>query len=299
MIGELLTIIAPILICAAIGFSWIRVFKQPYDTGFITNLVTNVGVPSLIFSSLTNGTIAPDAFGAFALAAALTMVGMGLLAWPILRMAGLPWRTYLTPMIYGNAGNMGLPLCLFAFGKEGLGFAIGFFAVSAVSQFTIGAWVLSGQSAGRFLLRQPAPWSVVVALIFVLGELHAPLFLANTTHLIGGFTIPLMLITLGVSLARMKATRPLGTLGLAVLRSGGGFLIALFLGRVVFGFEGVALGVLLVEASMPVAVFNYLFAQRYNRSPEDIASLVVTSTLLAFLFLPGLLWVAIHLSGGG
>ncbi|MGV0761842.1 AEC family transporter [Tistrella mobilis] len=297
MIGELITIIAPILVCAAIGFSWIRVFRQPYDTGMITNLVTNIGVPCLIFSNLTNGQVAPGAFGEFALAAASTMVMMGFIAWPILRAAGLPWRTWLTPIIYGNAGNMGLPLCLFAFGPEGLGYAIGYFAVSAVSQFTIGAWVLSGEPAGRFILRQPAPWSVVAALIFVLGGVPVPKFLSNTTHLIGGFTIPLMLITLGVSLARMKAVRPLGTLGLALLRSLGGFVVALFLGLVVFRFEGVELGVLLVEASMPVAVFNYLFAQRYDRSPAEVASLVVTSTLLIFLLLPGLLWVALHLAG--
>jgi len=36
-------------------------------------------------------------------------------------------------------------------------------------------------------------------------------------------------------------------------------------------------------------VFNYLFAVRAGRSPEQVASLVLCSTLLAFLFLPLLL----------
>lgn len=44
---------------------------------------------------------------------------------------------------------------------------------------------------------------------------------------------------------------------------------------------------------MPVAVFNYLFAQRYERAPSEVASLVVTSTLMAFVLLPGLIAVAL------
>jgi hypothetical protein len=40
---------------------------------------------------------------------------------------------------------------------------------------------------------------------------------------------------------------------------------------------------------MPAAVFNYLLAQRYDRSPEQVASIVVVSTLLAAVSLPLLL----------
>ena len=48
-------------------------------------------------------------------------------------------------------------------------------------------------------------------------------------------------------------------------------------------------GVLVMQSAMPVAVFNYLFAVRANRSPEAVASLVLCSTLLSFVFLPLLL----------
>jgi len=40
---------------------------------------------------------------------------------------------------------------------------------------------------------------------------------------------------------------------------------------------------------MPVAVVNYIFAVRYNRDPQTMASLVVISTLLSFATLPALL----------
>ena len=43
-------------------------------------------------------------------------------------------------------------------------------------------------------------------------------------------------------------------------------------------------------SGMPVAVFNYLFALRYERDPELVAGAVLASSLIAFLLLPGLLW---------
>ncbi len=46
---------------------------------------------------------------------------------------------------------------------------------------------------------------------------------------------------------------------------------------------------LIVQCSMPVAVFNYLFAEMYNRSPADVASLVLVSTLISYATLPILL----------
>jgi len=58
----------------------------------------------------------------------------------------------------------------------------------------------------------------------------------------------------------------------------------------ILGLEGVARGIMILQSAMPVAVFSYLFAVRYNRSPEEVAGTVVISTLLSFLTLPALLW---------
>jgi predicted permease len=60
----------------------------------------------------------------------------------------------------------------------------------------------------------------------------------------------------------------------------------------VLGLTGTVRGVVLIEMAMPVAVFNYLFAQRYGNRPEEVAGLVLVSTVLAFALLPVLLWLA-------
>jgi predicted permease len=104
-----------------------------------------------------------------------------------------------------------------------------------------------------------------------------------------GLTIPLMLLTLGVSLARLRVPRFSRSLLVALARMGLGFGAGLAVAHV-FGLDGVARGVLILDASMPVAVFNYLLAERYDRAPDEVAGAVVVSTLLSFGTLPLLLW---------
>ena len=53
--------------------------------------------------------------------------------------------------------------------------------------------------------------------------------------------------------------------------------------------DGLTRKVLVLQASMPVGVLNYLFAQRYGRSPEQVASLVLVSTLISIISIPMLL----------
>ena len=48
-------------------------------------------------------------------------------------------------------------------------------------------------------------------------------------------------------------------------------------------------GVLIIESAMPLAVFNFLLAARYDRHPEDIAGAILVSTVLSFLTMPALL----------
>jgi hypothetical protein len=110
----------------------------------------------------------------------------------------------------------------------------------------------------------------------------------NATTLLGGFAIPVMLLALGVAIAEMKVTDLSHSLGLSLLRLAMGLTIGFGMSQML-GFSGVARGVLILQCAMPAAVFNYLLAQRYDRSPDQVASIVVVSTLLAAATLPFLL----------
>jgi predicted permease len=183
---------------------------------------------------------------------------------------------------------MGLPLCLFAFGEPGLALAIVFFAVSSMLQFTVGVGIAAGSADPRRLLRLPLIYAVAAALAVMATGAPVPAWLANTAELIGGLTIPLMLFALGVSLARLQIGSLRRSLALSLVRILGGVALGFGIGWAL-GLSDAARGVLAIQSAMPVAVFNYLFAQLYRREPAEVAGMIVLSTLISFATLPALL----------
>jgi hypothetical protein len=285
--AELAAIVAPIFVCAAIGFAWAR-RRRPFDAEFVTAVVTSVGTPFLIFSALTQLPLDLRLVGEMAGTTALAFLGFALLGLAALKAAGLSLRSYLPALMFPNAGNMGLPLCLFAFGERGLALAIVFFAVSSTLQFTLGVGIAAGSADPRRLLRLPLIYAVAAALVVVATGLPVPGWIANTADLIGGLTIPLMLIALGVSLARLKIGSLKRSLALSLVRLAGGLALGYGIGWDL-GLSADARGVLAIQSAMPVAVFNYLFAQLYQREPAEVAGMIVISTIISFATLPALL----------
>jgi len=285
--AELAAIIAPIFICAGIGFAWARL-RRPFESDFVTALVTTVGAPFLVFSSLTRLPLAVATVAEMIGATLLAFTGFTLLGIGVLRAARLPLRSYLPALMFPNAGNMGLPLCLFAFGEPGLALAVVFFAVSATLQFTAGVGIAAGSTDLRRLLRLPLIYAVIAALAVVATGVRVPGWLANTADMIGGLTIPLMLFALGVSLARLQIGSLGRSLALSLVRIVGGAGLGFGIGWAL-GLSDAARGVLAIQSAMPVAVFNYLFAQLYQREPAEVAGMIVLSTLISFATLPALL----------
>ncbi|MSO84922.1 MAG: AEC family transporter [Rhodospirillales bacterium] len=287
MFETLVTIIAPVLICAAIGYAWAKSGRR-YDVEIVTVLATSISLPALVFTTLVETQIEIAALGKM-VAAAVAATGLfGAVGAAVLKLARIPLRSFLPAMMFPNVGNMGLPLAALGFGEAGLALAIVFFAVSVVLQITIGVALAAGTVSPRALVRIPALYAVAGAIVILAGGLEAPAWLLNTTRILGGMLVPLMLITLGVSLAGLKVGNLGRGLGLALLRFALGIGAGLGVGYAL-GLEDTARAILILQAAMPVAVINFLFAQRYGTDPAEVAGLVVISTLFGFATLPFLI----------
>lgn len=291
MLGELLSIIAPVFVVAGIGYIWVK-RGHPFETDMVTALIVNIGGPSLVFVTLTDVEMNLDAFVTMVGASVSAIAAFALIAAGILKMSGTGVRTYIPSMMFPNTGNMGLPLCLLAFGEAGLALAIVYFTVAAVGQFTIGVGIASGSMSFGRLAKIPMLYAVAAAIFVISSGVEPPDVILNTTRLLGGMTIPMMLIALGVSLGRLRVSSIKRSLSLSLLRLVMGFAVGVGVAWV-FGFEGLERSVIIVQSAMPVAVFNYLFAARYKRDPEEVAGMVVISTVLSFVTLPALLWYVI------
>ncbi len=284
----LFTIIAPVLICCGVGYLWERLGKS-LDVGAITSLVTLIGAPCLVFHTVANLTIELPALAMMAGATATVLAVLAAVGYGILKALGMPRRAHLAALIFPNIGNMGIPLNYLAFGDEGLQYAIAVFAVVSLTMFTAGVALIAGSVSLKALTRVPLVFALVPAVAFVATGAAPPAWLNATTQLLGGIAIPLMLLALGASLARLGVGNLPRSLGLAVLRGGLGFAVGVGVAAA-FGMTGAARGVLIIQSAMPVAVFSYLFAERFQAGAEEIAGVVVVSTVLSFATLPFLLW---------
>lgn len=287
MFDILLNIIAPVVITAGLGFYWAK-SGRAFSTETVTGLVTNIGAPLLIFTTLNNLEMPLTNFFDFGMIAALAAASFCVIGFVILSALKLNIRDYLPGLMFPNAGNMGIPLCMFAFGEPGLALAIAVFTVFSMLQFTFGIWLSSGTNSLGQLAKTPLIYAVAIALVSKWLNIEIPIWINNTTGLLGSLTIPLMLLALGVSLASLSVSHLKLATGLSLLRLTIGFFVGYGL-SILFNLEGVERGVMILECSMPVAVFNYLFSLRYKRAHSHVAGMVLVSTLLSFITLPALL----------
>ena len=280
-------VVAPVFLLAAVGFAWVRLGFE-YRMEFVTRIAMTLSVPCLIFVSLMQTEIDPAALTTLSAAALAAYAGVGIASLALVGLGRLELRTYLAPIVFGNTGNLGLPLALFAFGDEGLGYAVVVFAIMAIISFTIGVWLVSGGGGFLKVMREPMVAGTVLGALFLWQGWQTPTFLTNTLDLIGQLAIPLMLITLGVAVARLAP----GRLGRAVWLSLAKAAICIGIAWVVgrwFDLPPVAFAVLVLQVGTPVGVTSYLLAEKYGADADAVAGLVVVSTLLSVALLPALL----------
>ena len=292
MVGQLLGIISPILLCAGVGMVWVRLDYE-FPTDFVTRVIMYLGAPCMVLSSLTKMHADLNAVVITMVLGLVVMSLVGLVGWVALRRYRMDVHSFLPSILFPNCGNMGLSLCLFAFGDQGLTLGVGYFISMLFFQFTLGNFIYShgrGSWGDRIksLAGQPVIYAMVVGLICMKNQWGLPLWAANTTQLMGNVTIPLMLLTLGASLARLQVGAWKMSLAFSFLRIFGGLAAAWAL-CALFDVQGLTRKVILLQSAMPVAVFNYLFALHYKRRHEDVAGIVVVSTLVGFAFLPFLI----------
>ena len=279
-----LNITAPVFILAAVGYGWVKLGFE-YRVEFVTRLAMTLSVPCLIFVALMTAAIDPQALGSLSLASFTAYGLVSIVFLGIIKLRKLDTSTYLAPLVFGNTGNLGLPLAMFAFGEEGLSYAVVVFAVMAILSFTIGVWVVAGGGSPIRVIKEPVVAATFLGALFLWQGWQTPIFLTNALELIGQMAIPIMLITLGVAIARLETNdmgRAVWLSAIKVVVSAG----AAWTAARWFGLAPIPSAVLIVQLATPVAVTSYLLAEKYGHEAQPVAGLVVASTLLCVISLP-------------
>ncbi len=292
VIGDLLAVVAPVFICVGIGLLWAKL-KKPFDTDIITSLVYNVGAPCLIVATFAKVKISTAALAEIALAGTLCYAAFAVVGAAVLRAGRLSIADYLPSLMFPLTGSMGLSVCLFALGDPGLALALIYFMLGTLGTFTVGNALAAGRISLKEIARTPAIYAVFVAVYMVADEAQLPQWIVNTTSLLGGIVIPMQLIALGRSLMQLRVAGVGRSAALGLLRLAMGVTVGWGVAAAL-GLEGAARAVVILQSAMPVAVSSYLFAQLYGRKPEEVAGMVLVSTVVSFLTLPVLLYFVLH-----
>jgi predicted permease len=294
VIAEVAAVLAPVFVMAALGYGW-RLTGAPFDLPFVTRMIMYVAGPCLVFTSLSQLTVPLAEFWSMAGAMVVVTLAVAAVSAVLIKILKLSQRSFLPALTLGNTGNLGLPLCLFAFGEEGLGLAVAIYVTNSLLQFTFVPMLNSRVSAVRTLLTTPILYGALAGLAVVMTDVAVPTWLANTLGSIGDMLIPLMLMALGNTVGGLTAHNLRRAFGLGTARLLISFVVAVGV-SFALGLSGVAQGVLVLQGAMPAAVFSYLFAARYERDADDIAGIVLVSTLLGALTLPLLVSYALWLA---
>ncbi|MDH4190323.1 MAG: AEC family transporter [Betaproteobacteria bacterium] len=283
MLLRIFGIVFPVFAIVSIGYVYGRL-RRP-DLSVVNALNMAVLVPALIFGVLSSREFEIGRYGALAFAALAVVLGSGLLAWPVARMTGIAAKTFVPPMMFTNAGNMGLPLAVFAFGEQALPAAVVLLVVENGLHFTLGTWLMDRRAHWLDVLRQPIALATLAGIVFAFGGWGLPRPLMAAIDMLGQASIPLLLFSLGARLTAidLRDWRP-GVLGAIVCPLSGALMVLMLLPWL--ELSAPQQGMLIMFGALPPAVLNYLVAERYRQEPARVASIVLFGNLGAFIVMP-------------
>jgi malate permease and related proteins len=291
---KLFEVLFPVFFVVGIGY-YLGKKNPKIDTSFITNFAANIGTPAMIIYSLNSVNISFEVFKSYFGYYFIAIVAFSIVGIIILYLQNTKdIIRELPPLAMPNTGNMGLPICLFAYGSQGLGVSAAISALIILSHFTYGVFLAARKFSFDVIIKSPPFYAIIIAVFFLYYDFPLPGFVENTTFLLMYATIFLILMSLGIALTRLKVfsikKAIFSSIGRVILGPIIGYLLILY-----YELQGFAAGVLLIQCSMPSAVLNYLVASIYSpkKIVDSVASTIVVSTIMSFLTIPIVVFFAL------
>ena len=290
---KLFEVLFPVFFIVGIGFLLGK--KNPtFDTSFITTYAGNFGTPSLVIFALTAGGVTFDIFKEFFFYALILLSAFGIIGLIFLVLMKKDYIRELPTFILPNTGNMGIPICLFAYGELGMGIAAAISSLVVLLHFTLNIFLAKRAFDFQTIFKSPAFYAIIITVLFLYFEQPVPQFVMNTVMLLAYGMIVMILMSLGVALTQMKVF----SFKDAVITSTGRVILGPIIGFIlikIFGLTGVSAGVVLIQSSMPSAILCYLVASMYSPKEivDNISSTIVVSTVMSLVTIPITLFFAL------
>ena len=291
---KLIEVLFPVFFVVGIGY-YLGKKKPDFDNSFITTFASNVGTPAMVIYSITSTGITFEQYTSYFVYYLIAIAGFGLTGIIILYLLKTKDIIREIPVfLLPNNGNMGIPICLFAYGSQGLGIAASISSLIILLHFTLGVFLADRKFDFNILIKNPPFYAIIFSVTFIYFELEMPKAIINLTELLTYTAIVLILMSLGIALTKLKifsfTNSIIASIGRVIIGPIIGFLIIIF-----FDLSGFGAGVILIQSAMPSAILNYLIGSMYSPKEivDNIASTIVVSTLMSFITVPIVVFFAL------
>jgi predicted permease len=291
---KLFEVLFPVFFVVGIGYYLGK--KNPnFDNSFITTFASNVGTPAMVIYSITSTGITFEQYTSYFVYYLIAIIGFaftGLLILYLLKTKDIIRE--IPVFILPNNGNMGIPICLFAYGSQGLGIAASISSLIILLHFTLGVFLADRKFDFNVLIKNPPFYAIIFSVSFIYLDLEMPKAIINLTELLTYTAIVLILMSLGIALTKLKVfsltNSIISSIGRVIIGPLIGFLVIIF-----FDLSGFGAGVILIQSAMPSAILNYLIGSIYSpkKIVDNIASTIVVSTLMSFITVPIVVFIAL------
>jgi len=265
-------------------------------TLILNNIIIYLTMPALIFRAVFESRISLSLLKIplVALAIAALSMGVAYIVGRFLHLKRPTFGAFLLVAAIGNTGYLGYPLTLQLFGIGNLVKAV-FYDLSGtvVFTFTIGLLVAQryGQGNGKVnIIKEvftfPPLIGLLVALVVKGLGIGLPNFLTDTIGFLAGATIPLVILTIGLSLELTEVRTYALAIAVVVLIKLVVAPIVAMLGGNILGMSGSDLGIMVLEASMPSFLLSLVVGLRYGLDTDFLPAAIVVTTMLSMITIP-------------
>lgn len=289
-------IIVSIIVMILIGVLSKRIgLLKEEDVETLNNLVINIFLPCMIFNALYTADVSLlPGLSILTVYMLITSLIVGILTYSLLNFLGWNRRkiwTIVTVVVLGNTGFLGYPITQGIFGNEGMLRAV-FCDISTSIIFVILSFLLilifdgSLKDAIKKILVFVPLWSIILGILFNIFNIPITSVGSTVVEYLAGATIPLIMISLGLSLKLDGIKDYLKEVGLASVIK---LIVYPLIGLCVLsllnitGFER-TIG--FVEATMSSAMLGLVVAVTYKLDWELSSVCIFATTLFSLVTIP-------------
>lgn len=288
-----LWVLLPILLNIAVGFVFER--SLPVEPRSLSQVSIYVLTPCLVFHSILTTKLTGREVGGFVLFLFMLTAVMWLIAkaWARIRhMGSAEEASFMLAALFMNAGNYGIPLCLYAFGEEAVDRAVVWVLLQNACLWWLAVYYAAREGSGRAgalktVFKMPAVYTALTASLMRLLGIMPPEYVLKPIHSLGLAMVPIAQLLLGVQLSRAAAHIKADACRIvetSILRLVVSPLIGLEVLKLV-GLQGINAKVALLLSATPTAVNSSILAVEFNAQPRFVSGAVFCSTIASFFTL--------------